>query len=109
MDKLQIFHANQTSICLVHISNIGEVGTVKLVYACSNFLTDRRKEVNLLWIFFILCLYLLYCLVCVMQPCGHLLGKGWLLGSPVCDVFLCFCHFPIWCSRSCVVLDCIDY
>ena len=26
--------------------------------------------------------------------CGHLLGKGCLLGSPVCDVFLCFVTFP---------------
>ena len=26
----------------------------------------------------------------------------------LCDVFLCFCHFPIWCSGSGVVLDCID-
>ena len=31
MDKLQIFHANQTSIRLVNIRNRGEVGTVKLV------------------------------------------------------------------------------
>ena len=28
--------------------------------------------------------------------------------SLVCDVFLCFCHFPIWCLGSGVVLDCID-
>ena len=36
-------------------------------------------------------------------------GKGltsWL--SIVCDVFLCFCHFPTWCPGSGVVLDCID-
>ena len=26
----------------------------------------------------------------------------------VCDVYLCFCHFPIWYPRSGVVLDCID-
>ena len=59
-------------------------------------------------IFFILCLSLLYCLVCVMQPCGYLLGKGWLLGSPVCDVFLCICYFPIQYPVSGVILDCID-
>ena len=28
-----------------------------------------------------------------MQPCGHLLGKDWPLGSVVCDVFLCFVTF----------------
>ena len=26
----------------------------------------------------------------------------------VCDVYLCFCHFPIWYPWSGVVLDCID-
>ena len=31
----------------------------------------------------------------MLQPCGHLLGKGWPIGSLVCDVFLCFCHFPV--------------
>ena len=29
-------------------------------------------------------------LVCLLQPCGHLLGKGWPLGSLVCNVLLCF-------------------
>ena len=33
-------------------------------------------------------------LVCSLQPCGHLLGKGWPLGYLVCDVFLCFVTFP---------------
>ena len=46
-------------------------------------------------------------LVCSLQPCGHLLGKGLPLGSLVCDVFLCFCHFPMWCPGSDVVPDCI--
>ena len=44
-----------------------------------------------------------FCLVSTLQPCGHLLGKSWPLGSLVCDVFLSFCHFPIWCPRSGVV------
>ena len=52
------------------------------------------------------------CLSCVfvssLQPCGQLLGKGLSLGSIVCDVFLWFCHFPMWRPRSGVVLDCID-
>ena len=41
--------------------------------------------------------------------CGHLKGKGLPVGSLVCDVFLCFCHFPMWCPGSGVVLDCIDF
>ena len=35
-------------------------------------------------------------------------GKGWALGSLMCGVFLCFCHFPIGCPDSGVVLDYID-
>ena len=54
-------------------------------------------------IFCYLC-FMLYCLVCSLQHCGHLLGKGWPLGSLVCDVFLCLYHFP-WLV---VVFDCVD-
>ena len=49
-----------------------------------------------------------YFLVCLLQRCGYLLGKGRPLGSLVCYVLLCFCHFPMWCPGSSVVLDCID-
>ena len=44
-----------------------------------NSFTDRSKAVLLLWILFVICvlrLPLIYCLVCSMQPCGHVLGKG---------------------------------
>ena len=57
---------------------------------------------------FQLYLSLPYFLVCVLQPCGHLLGKGWPLGSHVCDVWLCFCHFFILCPMSGVMLNCIN-
>ena len=46
------------------------------------FLYWRSKAVFLLWAFFlfyVLCLSC--CLVCPLQPCGHLLGKGWSFGS----------------------------
>ena len=33
--------------------------------------------------------------------------KGLPVGSLVCDVFLWFCHFPMWCPGSGVVLHCI--
>ena len=26
----------------------------------------------------------------------------------VCDVYLCFCQFPMWCPGSGVEFDCID-
>ena len=53
-----------------------------------------------------------FCYVCFVfvmlsclfvQPCGHLLGKGWPLGSLVCGVLLCFDTFP------CVVLGRVWY
>ena len=44
------------------------------------FFTDRPKAVLL---FLILFVSLSCCLVCSLQPCGHLLGKG-SLGSFVC-------------------------
>ena len=55
----------------------------------------------------------LMCLAChvyFLQPCGHLLGKGWPLGSVVCDVFLLFLSLShtIPCPGSCVLPNCID-
>ena len=45
--------------------------------------------------------------VCLFVPCGHLLGKGWPLGSRLCclPVSLSLSH---WYPGSDVVLDCID-
>ena len=63
----------------------------------------------LLWILFVIYVSVLSCcLVCSLQPCDHLLGKGKPLGSLVFDVFFCFCHFPMWCPGSGVFLDCIN-
>ena len=45
--------------------------------------------------------------VCLYVLCGHLLGKGWPLGSRLWCL-LWVCHFPHWYPRSGVVLDCID-
>ena len=59
-------------------------------------------------IFSLFCFTLLLYIVCIMQPCGHLLGKGLFLGSPGCVVFVCICNFPIRYPWSGVVLDCID-
>ena len=56
--------------------------------------TDRSKAALLLWmnytffIIFVSCLFLLLCLVCSLQPCDHLLWKGWPLVSLVFYVFL---------------------
>ena len=70
--------------------------------------TDCSKAMLLLWIFLLLFFMFVKFFFCSSQPCGHLLGKGWPLGSLVCDVLLCLCHFPVWCPGSGVVLDYID-
>ena len=44
--------------------------------------------------FFLSCFCYAFVHVCLFVPCGHLLGKGWPLGSSL----LCLievCHFPI--------------
>ena len=47
------------------------------------YFTDRSKVVLLLWIFvfFLSCGCYAFVRVCLYVPCGHLLGKGWPLGS----------------------------
>ena len=74
------------------------------------YFTDRSKAVFLLWIFygfFLSCVcYAIVC-VCLYVPCGHLLGKGWPLGSRLwcLAVSLLLSH---WYPGSGMILDCID-
>ena len=35
-------------------------------------------------------------------------NRTFLFCLSICDVFLCFCHLPIWCPGSGVVFDCMD-
>ena len=60
-------------------------------------------------VIYISCLFLLCCLGCLLLSCDHLLGNVWSHGFLVCDVFSCFCHFPIWCPGPAVVLVCIYF
>ena len=61
---------------------------------------------DLLWAVSVLCLLCFVC-VCLYVPCGHLLGKGWPLGSRLwcLTVSLSLSH---WYPGSGVELDCID-
>ena len=74
------------------------------------YFTDRSKAVLLLWIFYVffsvVCCYV-FVRVCLYVLCGHLLGKGWPLGSRLwcLTVSLSLSH---WYPGSGVVLDCID-
>ena len=84
---------------------VGLVPT-KIFKPSSNFLIACSNAVLLLWVFFV------FCVSCVSGhtglPCGHLLGKVLILCSHVCDVFLGFYHFPVWCPGSGVIVGCID-
>ena len=66
------------------------------------YFTDRSKAVLLLWIICVVCLSCFR--VCLLLPCGHLLGKGCPLGSCWwCLLYLRY--FPMWYPGSGVVLD----
>ena len=43
------------------------------------------------FVIYVLCLSCFF--VCSLQPCSYLLGKGYHLGSFVCDDCLCFVTF----------------
>ena len=61
------------------------------------YFTDCSKAVLLLWIFhvFVLsCVCYVFVRVCLYVLFGHLLGKGWPLGSRLWCL-LWVCHFPI--------------
>ena len=64
-------------LVLINIRNKGEGGTIKLFKALQYFFTERSKAVRLLWILYVIYVsFLSSCLVCSLQPCGYLLGKG---------------------------------
>ena len=72
--------------------------------------TDRSKAVFLLWIPFCYLCFVSVMLAVLSVHCS-LVVSSWEradLLALVCDVFLCFYHFPMWCPGSGVVLDCID-
>ena len=109
IDKLGVFHANQTSMCLDPHLNSG------WGWFCESGLSPPVKYFY--WpfqggtsvvdhcVFCVLC-FSCFC-ICSLLPCGgHLLGKCWPLGS-CWWCFLYFCYFPIWCPGSGVVLGCM--
>ena len=55
---------------------------------------------------FIFVFGMLSCLI--IAALWSLAGKGLILGSLVCEAFLCFCDFPLWFPGSCVNIDSID-
>ena len=76
----------------------------------SKIFTDWSKAVLLWWIFygFFFLSYVCYAFVriCLYVPCGHLLGKGWPLGSRLWCLTVSW-SLSHWYFGSGVVLDCI--
>ena len=58
----------------------------------SDFFTDRSKAMILLWIFFVIYVSRLFCLVSSLQPCDHLLDNDWPLGSLISLCFVTFSY-----------------
>ena len=96
---------------LIHIWTKGEVGAPLNRFKPSSKIcfTDRSKAALLLWIIYVISVLFCYAFmhVCLLMPCGHLLVKGWPLGSHLwcLIVTLSLSH---WYLGSGVVLDCID-
>ena len=78
------------------------------VHWFEHFLLMLKDDVSFVDPFGYLCFVSIMLSCLSIQPCSHLLGKGWPLGSLVCDVFLCYSHFPMRCPGSSLVIDCID-
>ena len=89
--KLTWFCCKQTTKMQISLRII----TVKYLFVW--YFTDRSKAVLLLWIFYVFvlsCVCNVFVRVCLYVLCGHLLGKGWPLGSRLWCL-LWVCHFPI--------------
>ena len=73
---------------------------------------ENSKAVLLLWIFYdfvLSCICYVFVRVCLYVLCGHLLGKGWPLGSRLwCLTVSLSLSLSHWYPGSGVVLDCIN-
>ena len=88
-DKLEVFHANQISMCLDSLTV-----PVRFFFHGS-------------FVFFLSCVCCAFVRVCLCVPCGHLLGKSCSLGSRLwcLTVSSSLSH---WYPGSGVVLNCTD-
>ena len=79
------------------LSKYSTTTSKKNIWTMIQVVSDRSKAVLLLWIFYVFvlsCVCYVFVRVCVYVLCGHLLGKGWPLGSRLWCL-LWVCHFPI--------------
>ena len=111
IDKLGVFHANQTYTYLdPHLNKWWGWSPLNRFKPSSKiFFADRSKVVLLLWIIYVISVIFCYAFmhVCLLMPCGHLLGKGCPLGSPLLCLIVTW-SISHWYPGSGVVLDCVD-
>ena len=72
IDSSVVVHKLELALNFLMLVLLNVFKPASVFFGCS-------KAVLLLWTLFVIyvsCLSLLYCLVCSLQPCGHLLGKG---------------------------------
>ena len=97
-------------LTLIHTWIKGEVGAVKpgLSPSVNILLTVPRRYFSRgSFMFFLSCVCYVFMYVCLYVLCGHLLGKGWPLGSRLWCLTLSL-SLSHWYPGSGVVLDCID-
>ena len=96
---------------LVHIWTKGGVGAPWNRFKASGKLilttAPRRCFFCGSFMLFLSCFCYAFVRICLLMPYGHLLGKGWSLGSRLCCLIvkLSLSH---WYLGSGVLLDCID-
>ena len=97
IDKLGVFHANQISVSWstselrVRLAPLNRFKPSSKIFYWP--FQGGTSFVDLLCFCSVLCL-LCFVRVCLYVLCGHLLGKGWPLGSRLWCL-LWVCHFPI--------------
>ena len=93
---------------LIHIWTKGEVGAPLNRFKSSSkiFYWPFQGGTSFVDLFFLSCVCYAFVSVCLYVPCGHLLWKGWPIGSRLwcLTVSLLLSH---WYPGSGVVLDCI--
>ena len=107
IDKLGSFMHTKHLCVLIHIWTKGDVGAPWNWFgpSCKIFHWPFQSGTSFADHLCYFCL--VFVRVCLLMPCGHLLGKGWPLGSRLwcLIVKLSISH---WYPGSGVLLDCID-
>ena len=85
---------------LIHIRIKGQVGIMKLVEAFQYFFPTVSRQYFFYGFFILFYVCLFYIVLSV--SCSLVVTR--LLCSPVCDVFLHICHFPIQYPGSYIVI-----